>query len=480
MTAARRHWLLLAALALVLCALALVRPVDHDESQYVAAAVLSAHRLLPYRDYAYLQTPLQPLAFAPVAALAGSWAWPALRIADALLGAAAIGFVHAGARAAGVRSGVALAVAGLMACSEPLLFGAGTARNDALPLACLSAALWLAMKQEDAATRQRALGIGLLLGAAAATKVSYLLPLLAYLGAARVDRRRLPSVVGAGVLPAAGLVASVVWSAPAEAWLGIWTFPHDAPGLWYGAGSWRMSLAGKAVDLAKFLALGPALLALVIVAPKIVARGPVGSRERLLAAMLAACLLAAIAPAPTMRQYLVPVLPPLFLLLALAWEARPPASAWRIGAIVFAVAGLAPSVAALVDAAGAGPAMARAMHDGAAIRTAMDRTQVVQTVVTLSPQYLPATYRLPDPRFATGPFYFRTRNLIDPAAEARAHLVSLARIDAGLAIRPEGILTGGGVGDAPLEAALAQWATAHGYRRTPVPGTAFSLYVRPR
>ncbi len=476
MTAAPRQWLLLAALALILCALALVRPVDHDESQYVAAAVLSAHRLLPYRDYAYFQTPLQPLAFAPIAALAGSWAWPALRIVDALLGAAAVGFVHAGARAAGVRARVALAAAGLMACCEPLLFGAGTARNDALPLACLSAALWLAMKQEDEATRRRALAIGLLLGAAAAAKLSYLLPLLAYLGAAMADRRRLPSVVGAGVLPAAALVASVVWRAPAEAWLGIWTFPHDAPGLWYGAGSWRMSPAGKIVDLVKFLALGPALLALAAVA-----RRPAGSRERLVMAMLVACLFAAVAPSPTMRQYLVPALPPLFLLLALAWEARPPARAWRVGAVVFAVAGLAPSAAALVDAVTDGPATARAMRDGAAIRTAMDRAQVVQTVVTLSPQYLPATYRLPDPRFAPGPFYFRTQGLIDPAAEARAHLVSLARIDAGLAIRPEGILTGGGgVGDAPLEAALARWATAHGYRRMAVPGTAFSLYVRPR
>ena len=68
-----RLWLLL---ALALAALAMARPIDHDESQYVAAAVLSAHGLMPYRDFAYLQTPLQPLLFAPIASLGGIWAWP--------------------------------------------------------------------------------------------------------------------------------------------------------------------------------------------------------------------------------------------------------------------------------------------------------------------------------------------------------------------------------------------------------------------
>ena len=286
-------------------------------------------------------------------------------------------------------------------------------------------------------------------------------------------------MVVAGVLPAAALVASVAWRAPAEAWLGIWTFPHAAPGLWYGTDSWRMSFAARVVDTAKFMALGPALPALAAVAAGMIGRGRLSARDRLLAAMLVAGLVAALAPSPTFRQYLAPMLPPLFLALALVWSERAPAAGWRIVTVVFAAAGLAPSAVALADAAENGPAMTRAMRDGAAIRTVMDRAHVVQTVATLSPQYLPATYRLVDPRFAPGPFYFRAQGLLDPMAEARAHLVSLARIDTGLAIRPEGILTGGGgVGDAPLDAALARWATGHGYRAVPVPGTGFRLFVR--
>ena len=73
------------AVFLLLALLALARPVDHDESKYVAATVL-ALRGLPYRDFAYLQTPLQPLLFAPVAMLAGGGVWNALRLVNTALG----------------------------------------------------------------------------------------------------------------------------------------------------------------------------------------------------------------------------------------------------------------------------------------------------------------------------------------------------------------------------------------------------------
>jgi hypothetical protein len=69
--ARRSAWLAAAALGFLLVALAILRPVDHDESQYVAAARLTAAGLLPYRDYPYFQTPLQPFLFAPLAGAAG-------------------------------------------------------------------------------------------------------------------------------------------------------------------------------------------------------------------------------------------------------------------------------------------------------------------------------------------------------------------------------------------------------------------------
>ena len=46
--------------------MAAFRPIDHDEGQYVGAVAMMRFGL-PYRDFAYLQTPLQPLLFAPLA-----------------------------------------------------------------------------------------------------------------------------------------------------------------------------------------------------------------------------------------------------------------------------------------------------------------------------------------------------------------------------------------------------------------------------
>ena len=62
----RRGAFAIAGLTLWLIGLAFVRKLSIDESQYIASAFLTAQGLLPYRDYAYLQTPLQPFAFAPL------------------------------------------------------------------------------------------------------------------------------------------------------------------------------------------------------------------------------------------------------------------------------------------------------------------------------------------------------------------------------------------------------------------------------
>src|SRR5256885_9799988 len=83
-----RAALTFAALTLWLLAIALVRPLSIDESQYAASAVLTSEGLLPYRDYAYLQTPLQPFAFAPLQWLFAGHVLIAMRIANALLGGA--------------------------------------------------------------------------------------------------------------------------------------------------------------------------------------------------------------------------------------------------------------------------------------------------------------------------------------------------------------------------------------------------------
>ena len=458
------------ALVLLLAALSLLRPVNHDESQYVAATVLAARGLLPYRDFAYLQTPLQPLLFAPIAWAAGAWVWPALRLVNALCGAIAAWGVHRAAREAGADRRAALVAVGLFVGSDALLFGIGTARNDALPMALLACALPLVIRADrEGAAPGRALLAGLLLSAAVAAKISYALPALAYGGWALLRPRHRAPLVAAGALAPALLVLWLYLVAPEGFRYGVLDFPVRGPLQWYADRPYRLTLARKALDAAKFLALGAGLPALLLVA-----RRP---RPALLGVLLAAGLVAALCPTPTWRQYMLPALPPLFALLAVRLSERPPGRAGRIALMAFAGAGLTPTVAGLVDDR---LSLGEAMRWSAAAREAMDRAGVGGPVATLSPQLLPATGRLPLSDYAPGPFHFRGRALLDPAAERRLHLASRADPRLGGAAA---VLAGGEgdatAGDPRLDGALADAARARGWRGRPVPGTPLLLFTPP-
>ena len=471
---------LMLALVVALVLLALIRRIDHDESQYVAAAVLSAGGHLPYRDFAYLQTPLQPLLFAPVTLLAGSSTWLALRLVNAVLGAVTVAGVFRAARLADVGERVAIAAAALFAASDVLLFSVGTARNDALPAALLASALPLIVRAERGeGSRSAAAVVGLLLAAAAAAKLSYLLPALAYGGWALFDRRRRGGWVMLGALPAVALVIALAAQAPEAFRFEVIDFPTLAPQQYYVAAgrAARLGWGPKLLDTLKFLALGGALLA---IGASAVDRRQGGAR-RVLELLALAGLVSALLPSPVWRQYLLPMLPPLFVRLALAWQARVPTRVWRIAAVVFASAGLAPTVAAAVQATGGVP-MLEASRDAATIKRALDAAGVSGPVATLSPQYLPGTGRTPDPRFAAGPFYFRSNGLIEPAAEHRLHLLSRARLDTASFSPGQAVLVGGEAlssGDAALDRAMAAAAAPGAVRIARLNGGRWTLYVRP-
>lgn len=468
---------LLAVVTIVLVALAWMRPIDHDESQYVASAVLSAHGLLPYRDYAYLQTPLQPLLFAPLAWTLGDWVYPGLRIVNALVGAATVGFTYAAARRMGARVEIALAVAALLACCDAFLFSVGVARNDALPAAMLAAALWLALAERR--TWWSAALTGLLLAGAAAAKVSYAIPALTFGMFALFRREHRPLWVIVGALPIVALLGWMMALDPFGFLFGVVEFPGRAPAQYYEASdrAWKLTFGTKAFDLLKFLALGPALLALAM---SRVRRAPPG----LVGWMVAAGAVAALLPTPTWRQYLLPMLPPLFIWLAASWQARPPGRLMRVAFVVFACAGLAPSIEALAKGGG--------MREAVAETAALRRVAVAGPVATLSPQFLPASMTI-DPRFATGPFYFRSQGLIPRWLEGSYTLVSrdnlahnfdvpvTGRSDYG---PPAAILVGGEgkwtSGDDALDRVLENWALAHDYVRVPLNSQRLRLYAARR
>ncbi|MDT8760437.1 DUF2029 domain-containing protein [Sphingomonas psychrotolerans] len=460
-------WAWAVLLTTTLALLSMARPIDHDESQYVAAAVLSGQGLLPYRDYAYLQTPLQPLLFGPVTRMFGEFAYPGLRLLNALLGALAIFFVYRAARAGQVPTRIALAASALFAGTDILLFGTGLARNDALPLALFGGALWLIVAHEgEGRPPAMAFATGLLLAAAAAAKASYALPAAAYGLWTLWDRSHRPFWIALGAAVPTGLVLALASLAPEAFWFGAFIFPADAPEQYYasGARAYKLTLGFRLLDLLKFTALGAALPALATVAWR--ARGPRERLDTLLELLILAGLLSAVLPEPTWRQYLLPVLPPLFLRLARIWRLAPPGAGERAVFGLFVVAGLAPTLLAFQAALNDGLPMSRALREGDAVAALLDAERVDGPVATLAPHLLPATRRLPDKRFATGPFYFRSRGLLTHAEEGRFHLISGGRLSP--ADLPRIVLLGGEAqwagGDSALEALVARIAAARPMR----------------
>lgn len=460
----------------LLIVLAIVRAPDHDESQYVASAVLAAQGLLPYRDFAYLQTPLQPLLFAPVAALSGTDAWLALRIVNALLGGVILIATYLAARTAGGGRTASLAAAGLLAACDAFLFSVGTARNDALPAALLAIAVVLLVR--EGATRSRAAGIGLLLAAAVAAKISYALPAAAVGFWAVRERGQYPLSMMVGALPIVTLCIAIFAMAPAAAWFEVIRFPTLAPSEYYAATerAWKLGLGTKLFDLAKFLLLGPAAIGLWIV---------IGARRRaprVLLVLMAAGLAAAALPTPSWRQYLLPALPPLFVLLAWHWTRQPPAQWMRRAVLAFVLIGIAPTTAGLAAAVSSHNQLATASAAARAVGAALDDGGYAGPVTTLSPQFLPTIGRLPDVRFATGPFYFRSRGLLSPSQERAASLLGHRRL--GQVAFADIVLVGGEdgwtSGDRRLDAVLETAAIGAGYQRLPGAFGRFRVYVRQR
>lgn len=465
------------ALAILYAMLAMLRPVDHDESQYVAAAML-ARNGLPYRDFAYFQTPLQPLLFGPLAAAFGVIAWPALRVVNAALGAVTVALVERAARAGGAGPRMAMAAAAAFGGTDILLFAAGAARNDALPAALLAGAVWIAVRTAQGdGSRARAILAGFLLAAAAAAKISYGLPALAYFGWALTDRRHRPAMVVLGALPIVALVGWLAAQAPEAFRFEVLTFPALAPGQYYrDAGkAWKLGLGFKAFDTIKFLALGTALPALVAVAARW--RNGAGP-ARMLDVLTLAGLVAALLPEPTWRQYLLPMLPPLFVRLALAWEAAPPGRIERVAFVTFACAGIAPTVEAIVLAIRHGAPMALAVTDGARLGAAIAQSGVQGPVATLTPQYLPATHQMPDRRFVAGPFYYRSHGLLDAGGEQALGLVTARTLDP--ATLPPIVIVGGESltpsGNPALEAGLARAAGTRALGITRILRGRFTIY----
>ena len=481
---ARRTVFAFAVLSLWLVAIALMRRLSIDESQYVAATALTADGLLPYRDYAYLQTPLQPVVFAPLQWLFAGQLLLATRFANTLLGLGTLILVHVTARRAGAGVSAALAATALLACCESFIWCVGVARNDMLPALLMMLGLWTVARQGG---NLNWLVAGVAFGLAASAKISYAVPAATVFFAMAFTRQpaeRLRAIVFA-VGVAIGLIPIVLLAAlaPHASLTEAIVFPATGPVQYYTeiGKAWRLG-PWRFVGLLEAAAVGPALIASIEVA-RAAGKGrwlrdPV--RRALIAAAVGGLLSAAL-NRPFQIFYLLPALPPLFVLAALLFSERAQMPRWLQAVwLLFTAAGIIP-VAGWMDQtnrAGMSPAVDAERRSHALERVL--RAQAVQgPVATLATQYLADARVRFDPRFAAGPFLYRTRGLISASQAREWHIVTREQ-DALLVEEPPAAFVTGDYPDAQSaqEMELAGQAAALGYRPS-VKVEGFTIWTRP-
>lgn len=465
---------------LLLALSALVRAVNHDESQYVAAIALMG-RALPYRDFAYLQTPLQPLLMSPMALLPPGWIIIGARAANAALGLFTALFLNRGLTGRSSSWAALIALAALL-CTAPFLLASSLARNDALAMALLAAALPPLLSAVASPKLARfALG-GALLGLAASAKLNAALPAagagLFVLLRFRVYGVRVLLAFGAGLLVGLLPVFIMASIAPGAFRFDVFDYNLEAPVQWWTSISQSVEL-NPVHRLFKLI--GQASLGSVLVALIAIGVDPRKTEERrLLDLMIGGGLLAAFLPVPALMQYLVPLLPPLFVRFAMALDgARPRAR--RIVLILTALG----SIAGLTDGLivrFAGLELIRSVSYGRRIAALAGGGDVV----TLSAEYIAGNGISLDPRFATGPFLYRTRGRLGEHAEASGHAVIVESVDRSLTSRPPAAILFGAestvfMPDFPhgLDQPIVDWGRAHRYRGVAL-GGGLQVLLAPR
>lgn len=469
----RKTWWLLTALGLLFLAAAFAAPINHDESQYVAAIALMSEGL-PYRDWPYLQTPLQPLLLSPLSLLPAGWLLAGARLANVLFALVTCWALLRLLKRRVPFWAAAVAVGG-MAMTNAFLFAAEVARNDALPVALLSLGLL-------ALDRRRALVAGLCFGLAISAKISLALPVAgAGLWLLWRERKVVPAAMLGGL---AGLLPCLILYAlaPGQFTFGVLTYSLEAPQqFWTAAGqAARLDPSGKLFGLGVELIKGAAGVALLLVLMDIRRSSPFAI---MLSLTTAGGLVAAYLPDPFFEQYLVPALPALFARAALA---LPDLGRW--GRPLALTAGTATALLGIYDVA---VSYARGWKEQRDLATAVRQGRMVaaladgRPVASLAPERLAGSDVRLMPGFAAGPFLFRTSDgLADDVrkitgAPTWQQVALLDRSPPALVVtggerRPRPPVFPQGV-DEPLE----QWARSRGYSWLPLPGREWRLWIAP-
>lgn len=455
----------------------LLRASDKDESQYVAAIALMRQGW-PYLDFAYLQTPVQPLLFSPLALLPAGWVYFAGRLANALCAFGTLLVLFAGLRGRSGPREILIALAAL-ACSQPFLLAASLARNDALPMLLIAAAVTALLVAIDGRSSRAFAAAGLFLGLATSAKISAALPaagaaLFLVLRAREYRFRHLAAFALGGF---AGLLPCFAFflAAPSEFRFDVFTYSLDAPAQWWSSVG-RAANLEPAHRIGRLIALSAQGSILVALAAALLDRKRSDDRL-LLDLMIVGGVAGSYMLEPAYAQYLVPMLPPLFARFSLALDAA--SRRWRAWLLALAAIGSIAGLGFAGSYINGRIAVAQATQIGPRV-AALARGG---RIATLAPQFVAGSGADLDPRFSAGPFLFRTAGGLAGRAERFGHAVSWQGVERSFATDRPGVILAGGERQPHrplyphgLDAPLIGWALSRNYRPVAV-GDGFVAYV---
>ncbi|SCW37273.1 hypothetical protein SAMN02927924_00258 [Sphingobium faniae] len=506
-SAGNRRQSILACLvvALFLALASLAAAFNHDEDQYYGASYAMLHGAL-YRDFIFLQTPLNAWLGYGVMLLSPDNSLWLLRIVQGLIGAATFAIVLFTCNRLTRSFRIALFSAGSMLGCYSFLFATTVFRNDMLPCLFATAAIGLLVlrAQDGAARLDRVLPVaGALLALAASAKVNYLLLCFApaaWIAAApgiafAARTRRLALFLAGGLV---GALPTFFYLAlnPAQFMWQVVEFALAAPPDWYrSVGDVdSITMTGKVKDIFLILVQGPTLLALAMIVfdrlrPAEDTDAAAARSALLLDFVILFGLIAAIAPTPAWRQYFVSFLPALAMRLAIALDHRSPRQV-RVGLLGLALFACAGLTAWTIKTA----KILRHPENSIVTRWKESRwigahlpqgTTAENAVVALSPHLIVDSGALIHPRFVSGVFVYRWSNTDRQKEIYDMGGISAKSVTGWLSKRPPAAIVTGyenGNGNAfsvNLEKPLDLFARNHGYEMMKSPYGNAILYRLP-
>jgi len=468
------------------------REIAHDEHQFVASAVLLAdHGLLPYRDYPYFHMPHLVFVNAGFFSLTDH-RFLAARLVSVASAALTIGLLFTattaalGAWSSARRLAVGAAAVVLLVANPLFIYTSGRAWNHDLPtlLTMLAVLVHLAALGAPARVRILFAASGFLIGAAAGTRLTYLLAVPAFaltvlfVRGGRTIRERAVLLSWHGLGLALGLLPALVLlvASPERFVFGNLGYPAASARL-LRAMTFRDKLGylnGLVAESGQ-LALAIALVLVVPWKAALTSRLDDAPALRVRFTLLVAlCLLAgAFAVTPSQRQYFYAPVPFVILaaVLGLAWRLdRDDGPGPGLHARVLLVAAV---VAAAYGYHQYQRYPLRAVDRWLPMRVHQVGLEIARRVgrgpvLTLAPIWAIEGGADTYPELATGPFAWRTGHLLQPSRRQRLGIVSPAELPELLRDRPPAAILVGFEGG--LEVPFLEYVRERGYRPIELPG----------